>query len=289
MLTALRIGALATLLGLASFVSAGGPRVAVMNFENRAQYGDWRIGQGAADILTTELVKTNKFDMYERSRLNSVMKEQDMSNSGRFDASTAAKIGKLIGVQYVITGAVTEYGESSSGIHGGGYFSAGKKGYYAGVDIRVIDVNTGKILVADTGEGVKTSKNVSVLGFGGGEKFNEKHATEALRNAIKEVSGKIAAADFKGGAAAGPVTTLIADVSGSTITLNQGKSAGLSVGDVLTVKRQGKVIKDPATGAVLKVNYDVIGKIKLTEVDSAYSIGTVQSGSGFANGDTAAK
>jgi hypothetical protein len=78
---------------------------------------------------------------------------------------------------------------------------------------------------------------------------------------------------------------LIADVDGKTITINQGKGAGLKVGDILTVKRQGKVIKDPATGAVIRVTYETVGTIKLSEVDASYSVGTVVSGSGFSNGD----
>lgn len=280
---------LAYMLGLMLVLGSGlgfaaGPRVAIMDFDNRSAMGDWRVGRGAADILTTELVKSTDFDIFERDRLFTVLDEQDMSNSHRFDEASAAKIGKLIGVQYVVTGSVTEYGESSSDMGARGLFEAGKKGYFAGVDIRVLDVNTGRILLAESGQGTKSSKNVRVLGIGGGESWNEKHATEALRMAVQEVARKIASGDF-GSAPKGPVEMLIADVDGKTITINQGKGAGLKVGDILTVKRQGKVIKDPATGAVIRVTYETVGTIKLSEVDTSYSVGTVVSGSGFNNGD----
>lgn len=273
---------------VASSFALAAPRVAVMDFENRSGMGDWRIGRGAADILTTELVKSTKFEMYERERLNSMLNEQDFGQSGRVDPASAAKIGKILGVQYMITGAVTEYGESSSDVGASGLFEAGKKGYFAGVDIRIVDVNTGRILLAESGQGIKSSKNVRVLGIGGGERWNEKHATEAMRLAIKEVADKIGSANLAGGgsaAAAGPVDILIADVDGKTVTLNQGKSAGLSVGDVLTVKRKGKEIKDPSTGAVIRVTYDTLGTVRITEVDAGYSVGTIASGSGFATGD----
>jgi len=42
------------------------PRIAIMNFDNRTSYGSYQLDTGASDILTTELVKLNKFDMYER-------------------------------------------------------------------------------------------------------------------------------------------------------------------------------------------------------------------------------
>ncbi|MBU2884549.1 CsgG/HfaB family protein [Gilvimarinus agarilyticus] len=269
-------------------LSWAGPRVAVVDFENKSQHGGWRVGRGAADMLTTELVKGTNFDIFERDRLNSIMQEQNFGSSGRVDTATAAKIGKIIGVQYIVTGSVTEYGQSSSG-GGGGGINVGKKGYHASVDVRVVDVNTSRILFADTGNGHKASMNVRVFGFGGGESWNEKSATEAMRGAINELVTKLDNADFASSTAAaqpaGPV--LLADVAGSDIILNAGSGAGLKSGQTLTVKRKGREIKDPATGAVLKVTYKTIGKIKLTSAESSYAEATVVSGSDFKVGDIA--
>ncbi|MFT7559196.1 MAG: curli biogenesis system outer membrane secretion channel CsgG [Flavobacteriales bacterium] len=285
LLATLALTGLAALLSPSTWAEV---RIAIMDFDNRSQHGGHRLGEGAADILTTELVQNTDFNIFERDRLNNVISEQDMGNSGRFDNSSAAKLGKLIGVQFVVTGAITEYGESKSSIGARNLFTAGKKGYYAGIDIRVIDANTGRIMLAESGQGSKTSKSIRVMGIGGGEKWNEKHATAALRQAVKEVAKKLASADLSPGAR-GPVEMLVADVDGSVITLNQGSGAGLANGDVLTIKRQGKVIKDPSTGAIIKIKYKTIGQIKLTEVEAGYSEGKVISGNGFNNGDKAIK
>ncbi len=280
-------------LALSSSTIFAGTRIAVMDFDNRAQYGDWRVGQGAADILTTHLVKETDFEIFERDRLASVMQEQNLGQGGRIDPTTAAKIGKIIGVQYIITGAVTEYGQSSSG-GGGGGIHVGKKGYHAAVDIRIVNATTGRIVFAETGEGHKSSVKVKVLGFGGGERWNEKHATASMRKAIKDVSKKIAEADLSMGkkhSASGSMfgDVKVADVEGKVVTLNKGENAGLKTGDVLVVKRQRKVIKDPETGAVLKVKYTKLGKIKITEVESAYSEAKIVNGSGFQAGDKVSK
>ena len=264
------------------------PRAAVMDFENRSQYGGWRLGQGAADILTTELVKVGKLDMFEREQLQAVIREQNLGASGRVDPSTAARIGKIIGVSYIITGAVTEYGQSRGG-GGGGGVHVGKTGYHSAVDIRMVDATTGQIVFADTASHSKTSMDVRVFGFGGGEKFNEKLATEAMREAIREVAAKIAALDLKtsggGGAATASEKALVADVDGDLITLNKGTNAGYGVGQTLTIKRKAKEIKDPSTGKVIRVRYETVGKIKLTAVENAYSEGQVVSGGGFQVGD----
>ena len=261
-------------------------RVAVMDFENKAQYGGWRVGRGASDILTTELAKTGKFSVMERNKLASVMKEQDMGASGRFDPATAARIGKIIGVEYIITGAVTEYGQSASG-GGGGGVRVGKKGYHASVDVRMVDATTGEIVFADSATASKSSMDVRVFGFGGGESFNEKKASAVMRTAIQEIATKITSKPLtpsgKPAAASGPV--LVADVDGKTVTLNKGSNAGLEVGQKVTISRKGKVIKDPQTGKVLKIKYKKIGAIKLTEVEDSYAEGEVVSGAGFQIGD----
>ena len=265
------------------------PRVAVMDFENKSQHGGWQLGRGAADMLTTEMVKMGSMDMFERDRLSSVLKEQNLGASGRVDPGTAARIGKIIGVQYIITGAVTEYGRSRTG-GGGGGVSVGKTDYSSTVDIRMVDAVSGRIVFADTGNHSISSMSVKVFGFGGGQKFNEKAATEAMRGAIIALTQKLAAFDLKSaapkpapGTSAGKA--LIADVDGNLITLNKGSEAGFKAGQTLTVKRKGKVIKDPATGKVLKVRYKTVGKIKLSAVETGYSEGNVTGGTGFKVGD----
>lgn len=265
------------------------PRVAVMHFDNKSPHGGWRLGHGAADMLTTEMVKMGTLDMFERDRMAAVIKEQNLGASGRVDPATAAKIGKIIGVQYIITGAVTEYGRSrASG--GGGGVRVGKTDYSSTVDIRMVDASTGRIVFADSGNHSISSMNVRVFGFGGGQSFNEKAATDALRGAIQDLTQKLSALNLKkmapkprAGSKSGKA--VVADVDGNLITLNKGTGAGFKPGQVLTIKRKSRVIKDPATGKVIKVRYKTIGKMKLTEVDSSYAEGKAISGSAFKVGD----
>ncbi|MCD6532845.1 MAG: penicillin-binding protein activator LpoB, partial [Deltaproteobacteria bacterium] len=219
----------------------------------------------------------------------------NLGTSGRVDPASAARIGKIIGVNYIITGAVTEYGQSRSG-GGGGGVNVGKVGYHSAVDIRMVDATTGRIVFADTASHSKSSVKVKIFGFGGGESFNEKLATETMREAIKKVAAKMDATKFKASSSRKPAPAkakaakpagkaVIADVDGNIITLNKGKNAGFKMGQTVTISRQSKVIKDPSTGKVLKIKYKTVGKIKLSEVEEAYSEGTITDGSGFKVGD----
>ena len=58
-----------------------------------------------------------------------------------------------------------------------------------------------------------------------------------------------------------------------TLSLNGGCSAGVKVGDKLSVKRVGRKITDPATGKVLRSIEDALGEVTITEVDASSSVG----------------
>ena len=165
--------------------------IVVMDFETRVPGQGYQVGHGASDMLITALVKTKKYKVYERDRLNSIMKEQNLQMSGAVDMSTAVQIGKLVGAKYILTGAVTEFGVAKSGAHGGGWFDVGKKHYRSTVDVRAVNVQTGEIVFADSGSGALKSSAVSVLGFGGGESYDEKKASESMRMAIDDVMSRI--------------------------------------------------------------------------------------------------
>jgi curli biogenesis system outer membrane secretion channel CsgG len=174
-------------------------KIAVMDFETKVPqtgyYYHWSghggVGRGASDMLTTELVKTKKYRIFERDKIASVMKEQSFQMSGAVDQTTAAKVGKLIGVKYILTGAVTEFGIAKSGVEAGGYVDVGKVRYSTSVDVRAVNVETGEILFADTGSHTLKSTRVKVLGFGGGERFDQKKASRSMRGAIQDLVKKI--------------------------------------------------------------------------------------------------
>jgi curli biogenesis system outer membrane secretion channel CsgG len=281
------MGMLALGMMLVSTVTAWAqPRAAVMEFDNKTGYRGWRLGQGASDMLSTEMVKIGKFRMMERERITAILKEQRLGTSGLVNPATAAQVGKVIGVEYIITGAVTEYGESRGG-GGGRGVSVGTRGYSAAVDIRLVDTTTGEIVFADSASHSLGSVSVRVFGIGGGEAFDEKKATEALREAIKALAVKIASVSLKSSeqtgksAASDTGKTLIADVDGKTLTLNKGKEAGYTVGQEVGVYRQAKLIKDPATGKVLNIRYNKLGVVKITKVDSGFAEAAIVSGSDF--------
>jgi hypothetical protein len=80
---------------------SGIKRIAVLNFDGEK-------GSAAADIFILELMKKG-FDVIERSRIESIIKEQDLGASGLIEPSTAKSIGKIFGVDAIITGSIIQY------------------------------------------------------------------------------------------------------------------------------------------------------------------------------------
>jgi hypothetical protein len=76
------------------------------------------------------------------------------------------------------------------------------------------------------------------------------------------------------------IAALVADVSGSEITLNIGAGGGVRNGETYDVVRPAGEIKDPATGRVIRVRTTPVGTVKITDVQADFATGTLTGGPG---------
>src|SRR4051794_31033452 len=184
--------ALVTLMGVIAQAqaapAAGGrkKRVAVFDFDyatvrtnSAALFGsDVDVGKGMADLLVKYLVKDGTYSVIERKAMDKIMAEQNFSNSDRANPSSAAKLGKLLGVDAIIVGSITQFGNDTKntkvgGAGGGlggfglGGFSHKKSKAIVQIDARVVNIDTAEILVASEGKGESSRESTSLLGGGG--------------------------------------------------------------------------------------------------------------------------
>lgn len=75
--------------------------------------------RGLTEALTTVLVRTGRFTVLERAAIQSVQQEQQIGASGAVTRETAARTGALLGAEVLITGDITGFTYSRSGIGGG--------------------------------------------------------------------------------------------------------------------------------------------------------------------------
>ena len=130
MLVALALSALTPLVAQAQDTRPG---IAVMPFENGGSYGrdkeDFEgLQVGIPAMIMSELSRNASARVVDRSDIQRLLNEQNLTTQGRVDAATAARIGKLVGARYMIMGAfIDHYGKMR-------------------IDTRIVDVETSEIL-----------------------------------------------------------------------------------------------------------------------------------------------
>ncbi len=142
---------------LVSGVAQEKPRIGVLRFTNHTSAGwwSWSVGEELSDMLASELVSTDSFQVLERKEIDAVLGEQDLGASGRIDPETKAQIGKIKGARYLVAATVSAYEEGVKGTGGGVSFKGIRVGgkqdrAYIAVDLKVIDTDTGEIVDART-------------------------------------------------------------------------------------------------------------------------------------------
>ncbi|MBD3168055.1 MAG: hypothetical protein GF307_01135 [candidate division Zixibacteria bacterium] len=262
-------------------------RIAVFSFDDKTDYGRFNVGEGMADMLTTELVKSNQYVVIERQQIQQVMAEQNLGMTGAVTQQTAAQVGKLLGVEIAVFGAVTEFGqkkqETGGRIKGFG-LGVSQNAARVACDVRLVDTETGQILAADNVVGEEKKAGLSIdtkdFDFKDKSRFDKTQVGKATRKAVEQIISKIDAQ-----LRARPWSGKIIKVSGPTIYINGGSNIGLLVGNVMDVYRPGEDLIDPDTGLNLGSEETKLGKVQIIEVQEKFSKAISKSGSGFDRGD----
>jgi curli biogenesis system outer membrane secretion channel CsgG len=181
----------ATVMQRAPLPLAQRKKVAVLDFDDRTDYGQGRLGVSAANVLVTYLDRSGQFALYEREKMNDIQNEQRIGAARAGDAAAAAEVGHMIGVDYVFIGAVTGFGYHSRRSEALFFGASVTQEAEATVDVRMIEVATGRIVASESGRGVVTIQTGEVLGVGTSAGYDETTAGNALRAAISKYVDKL--------------------------------------------------------------------------------------------------
>ncbi|MGZ4836909.1 MAG: CsgG/HfaB family protein [Terriglobales bacterium] len=313
----LSLCAVLVLLSVSGFAAERKKRVAVFDFDYAtvrsgvaAIFGtDIDVGKGVSDLLVKRLVQDGTYSVIERKAMDKILAEQNFSNSDRANPNSAAKIGKLLGVDAIIVGSITQFGNETKNVGAGGA-GVGFGGFGLGgfkhknskaivtLDARIVDIDTGEIMAVADGKGESSRSSTSMLGGGGSwhgfgaggvdfgsSDFQNTIIGEAVKLAVDQMSTGVVAGAPKLQARTIKVEGVVAFVEMGKVVLNVGSKSGIKVGDHMSVERVSQEIKDPTTGKVLRRMSTEVGKIEISDVDDISSVGKVVSGAGFKVGD----
>jgi len=270
-------------------------RIAVFEFEDKTDHRHhwWSgqsVGHGMADMLITTLVESGKYDVIERTELDNILKEQSLAQSGMVTPESAAQVGKLLGVQLAVVGAVTEFGHEKGGVGGRVKgIGVGVKNLSAtvAVDVRFVDTSTGQILDAKNARAEEKSRGLSVstpkVDFDNRKDFDDSIVGKACRKAIDQIQEMI-------GKQLDNATwqAKIVKVTGNTVIINSGSLAGVQNGMEFVIYAPGEELIDPDTGISLGSEETRKGKIRVTDASLGNGKAAkcqVVEGTGFDRGD----
>jgi curli biogenesis system outer membrane secretion channel CsgG len=229
-------------------------KVAIGRFTNETRYGKTfqvdanndPLGKQVSDMLSTRLVSSQKFLVFERPDLDKVKAEQSITHESG-----------LVGVDALIIGAVTEFGRSTTGKSG---FLSGTKVQtaHAKVEIRLVDVRTGYVFFTASGSGDASTESGEIAGFGSKADYDATLNDRAIGAAISDVQNSLISKLEER-----PWRTDILKVDGHQLYLSGGERQGLQVGDTLMVLKAGEKLKSSQSGFDITLPAKQIGQIRI--------------------------
>ncbi len=214
-------------------------KIAIGRFSNETRYGktflrdenEDPLGKQVTDMLSSRLVESGRFLVFERPDLNQLKAEQAISG----DAN-------LVGVDTLILGSLTEFGRSVTGKSG--FLSSTKvQTATATVEVRLVNSRTGHAFFSATGSGEASTESGNVAGFGSAASYdatlNDKAISAAISDMLGELINKLEERPWR---------TDILDVQDGQLFISGGKRQGLKIGDKLDIMREGKKVRSKQSG-----------------------------------------
>lgn len=278
------------LLSSISTFSQEHPKVAVLPITSVASGYSWRsdspLSVAATDLMINALVNSGRFHVFERSKLDAVLQEQDFQNfSGLVDQSTAVQLGKMIGVGVIVTGTITSVSINSSSGFQIGPVNIKKSSTKVSMTIRFIDVTSGEIIYAASESGKDSTSSVSAklpTSVTGSIGFSEESVADIL-TVIEEICNDVVGvfiekmdekiAEIEDTLLEGYVVKVNSTSSGNLtyIYINLGKNSTVKVGDKILIYGEGEIIRDPKTNEILDRELIIIARGKVIVVKDRIS------------------
>ena len=224
------------------------------------------------DIFTRILAGSKTIITVERDQLESIASEHKLSMAGLVTDDTAVQIGKIIGCNYMLIGAVTRYEHTSSTTD---LWMVAKKQEYAlvTIDARVVDVETTKVVLSlsETGTNMQKGSTLNFYGLSDKDKMDFK-GIEA--GAIADAVSRLA---FKLRESLTGEDVQVLKPGSKEIIVGIGMKNGAQIGGLYRVYSEGQEIFGP-DGKSLGREMNDIAVVKITRLQPEFSNAALASG-----------
>ncbi len=207
------------------------------------------VGKQVSDMFVKALTQSGRFTVLERTDIATLQKEAQLT-SEKFDPVAA---------DVLVLGSLTEFGRKTVGQRG--FLTSDKKQVaYAKMDIRVVDPRTGRVLFSTSGAGTSETTNSDVLGFGSRADYdgtlNDKAIAAAVSDAVSNLTEKLQGRPWK---------TYFLSTAPGEMSISGGALQGIKPGMTLVVKKEGKLVKSPQTGFMIRLPGVEVARIEVVQ------------------------
>ena len=264
------------------------PVVAVDEFQNRSGFsGQWDLGSGMSEMLTTQLLESDEFIVLERRNLDSVLGEIIRQGQELFRSEGRVQKGRLKNARYLISGAITDFtvvGDASGwfGYDGKAEVRGGGKKARVSLHLRLTDVQSGEVMSSVSASATASSGwfgaavNYHKIAFGGDAFFRTplgRATEEAIADAVRDIARDLPREYW---------VPRVADAGVDMVVLNGGENVGVKRGDRFVVMERGREIMDPVTGNLIEqFPGKVLGRVEVTDVKRLASHAVILEGTCF--------
>ena len=201
----------------------GRPRIAILEIPAaQGAYTGWngywwrdrqnevRTSNVLRELFTTEFLNqgSGRIRVMERAQLDAIRGEQAFSQSDEVDTATAVNLGKILGVNYIVTGKITRFAQKKGSFKTGwgvgtlvrratgsntagavaGSAKVGNASLDGRLDMRIIDVETSEIIAAVAEEGATNNVSVMVAGTGNDIQYDDGMVNEVFEPIVRKIT-----------------------------------------------------------------------------------------------------
>ncbi|GHS95062.1 hypothetical protein AGMMS50276_09350 [Synergistales bacterium] len=245
-------------------------QLGVMEFVSKANGVSPMEADAIMDVFTRTLTNSKSIAVVERARLDLIAREHKIAISGLVDVNTAAEVGRIAGMQYMLLGAVTEISRRTSGgaipLMGMFNIKSEKQEVKVTINARIVDVTTSEVCLAisETGSSSSSSGGITMQGFAYIEKEYGGLEARAIADAVNRLSHEIR--EFLGG----ENSYIIEAKDKKHVLIDVGSTMGAKEGSLYLVYVEGQAIRNMSGEVIDKEKIPLAG-LKVSNAESAHS------------------
>lgn len=230
-------------------------KIAVGRLSNETNYGrsllredaENQLGNKVTDMFLQALTNSENFLVFERPDIKA-LKDEALLSGQKVD---------IVGVDTLVVGSLTQFGRSTTGERG--FASSSKKQEAtATVDLRLVDVDTGRVFESVTGSGSSSTEEARTFGFGSAASYDGSLNDQAIGAAVTSAVDKMTRLFMD--------KTWKADVlekEGELVYISGGQSQGVKPGMTFDVETKGRQVNSQTTGTTITLPGEKVAELKV--------------------------